>query len=63
MKKRLLSMLLALVLAVKSGLKTPLNMFLGESVGRAMRYFLIVIVAGVVWPLSFRWFSKLGTKE
>ena len=54
---------LALVLAVKSGLKTPLNALLGEFVGRAARYFLIVIVAGIVWPLTFKWFAKLGTKE
>lgn len=54
---------LVLVLAVKSGLKTPLNMLLGESIGRAIRYFLIVIVAGIVWPLTFRWFGKFGTKE
>ena len=50
------------VLAVKSGFKTPLNLLLGESVGRAVRYFLIVIVAGVVWPLTFKLFKKLETK-
>ena len=54
---------LGLVLAVKSGLKTPLNAVFGELVGRAVRYFLIVIVAGALWPLSFKWFAKLGTKE
>lgn len=54
---------LGLVLAVKSGLKDPLNALFGESIGRAARYFLIVVVAGMVWPLSFKWFSKLGTKE
>jgi len=54
---------LALVLAVKSGMKAPLNMLLGESVGRSARYFLIVIAAGVVWPLSFKWFSRLGHRQ
>lgn len=54
---------LGLVLAVKSGLKDPLNAVFGESLGRGVRYFLIVIVAGIVWPLSFRFFSKLGKKE
>lgn len=54
---------LIIVLAVKSGLKEPLNLFLGELFGRAVRYFLLVVVAGVVWPLSFRWFAKLGVKE
>lgn len=54
---------LAVVLAVKSGLKSPLNALLGESVGRSARYFLVVIAAGVLWPLTFKWFSKLGKKE
>lgn len=54
---------LGLVLAVKSGLKAPLEAVFGMLAGRAVRYFIIVIVAGVLWPLTFRWFSKLGTKE
>ncbi len=54
---------LMLVLAVKSGLKTPLNFLLGELFGRAMRYFLVVITSGVVWPLSFKWFEKIDCKE
>jgi membrane-associated phospholipid phosphatase len=54
---------LVLVLIVKSGTKTLLNMLFGESIGRAVRYFAVVIVAGVVWPLSFRWFGNLKTKE
>lgn len=54
---------LLFVLAVKSGLKELLNLLLGELVGRAARYFLVVIVAGIVWPLSFKWFAKLGNKE
>ena len=54
---------LALVLIVKSGLKTPLNSLLGDSVGRSVRYFLIVVFAGVLWPLTFKFFSKLGVKN
>lgn len=54
---------LALVLAVKSGLKTPLNMIFGESFGRTARYFLIVIVAGCLWPMTFKWFAGLGRKK
>ncbi len=54
---------LVLVLIVKSGTKTLLNLVFGESIGRAVRYFLIVIVAGIVWPLSFRFFAKLKSKE
>ncbi len=54
---------LVLVLIVKSGMKGLLNMLLGESLGRMVRYCLIVVVAGILWPLTFRWFSKLGKKE
>ena len=54
---------LGIVLAVKSGLKAPIEGLLGNLIGRAVRYFLIVIVAGVIWPLTFRWFAKLGKKE
>lgn len=54
---------IGLVLLVKSGLKTPLTAVFGEYPGRAVRYFLIVLVAGVVWPLTFRWFARLGKKD
>lgn len=49
---------LLLVLAIKSGLKTPLNALFGEFIGRSVRYFLIVIMAGVIWPMSFKLFAK-----
>jgi undecaprenyl-diphosphatase len=52
------------VLAIKSGLKEPLDALChGHMFGRALRYFLIVIMAGVIWPLTFKWFSKLGRKN
>ena len=70
---------LGLVLMVKEGMRAPLEalcgallqalperfaaMELSVLVARAMRYFLIVIMAGVIWPISFRWFAKLGKKE
>ena len=54
---------LGLVLAVKSGAKPILNGVFGNSWGTFLRYMLIVLVAGIVWPLTFRWFSKLGKKE
>ena len=53
---------LCIVLAVKSGLKTPINFLFGEFVGRAVRYCLIVVIAGAVWPITFRYFGKLGSK-
>lgn len=54
---------LALVLAVKEGLSSPLADLLGQYPGRLVRYFLIVSVAGVIWPLSFKWFTSLGSSE
>lgn len=54
---------LALVLLVKEGLRAPLEaLFAGHLAARAARYFLIVLVAGTVWPLSFSWFARLGRK-
>ena len=53
-----------LVLAVKEGLRGPLDaLFAGHLAARAVRYFLIVLVAGGLWPMTFRWFAKLGVKK
>ena len=55
---------LGVVFAVKEGLRSPLEgIFSDVMIARAVRYFLLVVVAGIVWPLSFCWFSKLGRKE
>ena len=55
---------LILVLAVKEGLKPVLNAFLPEnSWARCVRYFLMVVVGGGLWPMSFKWFSKLGKEK
>ena len=52
---------LAVVLAVKEGLRTPLDaVFGGHMAARAVRYGLIVVAAGILWPLTFRLFSRLG---
>lgn len=53
---------LLLVLAVKEGLRAPLELLLSVYPARAVRYFLIVIMAGAVWPLSFRRLSMIGKK-
>ena len=53
---------IALILAVRMLLKQPLNALFGVNVGGAVRYFLMVIVAGIVWPITFRFFAKLGKK-
>ena len=54
---------LGLVLAVKEGMRPVLELFLPVMPARAVRYCIIVIVAGIVWPLTFRWFAKLGRKQ
>jgi undecaprenyl-diphosphatase len=51
---------LAGVLAIKSGLSAPLTALFGnEYIARAVRYFLIVVFAGAVWPMTFKKFAKL----
>lgn len=49
---------LLIVLAVRKGLSAPLAHVFGEYPGRMVRYFIIVVVAGVVWPLVFRFFPE-----
>lgn len=51
---------LALVVAVKAGLKAPLNALLGVGLGNGVRYCCIVLVAGVLWPMTFHLFATLG---
>lgn len=53
---------LGLVLAVKEGLRAPLELIMPVYPARAVRYFLIVITAGSLWPMSFAHLSKLGSK-
>lgn len=54
---------LLLVLAVKECLRAPLELLLPVYPARAVRYFLIVLTAGVLWPSTFRYLSKLGVKK
>lgn len=53
---------LLLVLAVKEGLRGPLEALLPVYPARAVRYFMIVIMAGSIWPMSFNRLSRLGRK-
>lgn len=51
---------IAIVLGIKSGLSSPLvSLFGNEYVARAVRYFLVVIFAGVLWPMSFKYLRRL----
>ena len=54
-----------IVLLIKSVMQTPLEwIFLGNPwIARTVRYFLIVIFAGTVWPLTFRFWSELRVER
>lgn len=51
------------VLAVKEGLRSPLEALLPVYPARAVRYCLLVIIAGAVWPMTFSRFAKLGNNK
>ena len=54
---------LALVLAVKELLRAPLEAILpANTFARMLRYFLMVVMAGSIWPMTFKYFAKLGGK-
>lgn len=55
---------LALLLGVRAGVKPVLNAVTGGALwANAVRYFLMVVFAGCVWPLTFPYFAKLGAKK
>lgn len=48
------------LLLIKEGLKAPLlAVFNGSVIADGLRYFIIVLYLGCIWPLTFKWFSKL----
>ena len=50
---------LALAVAVKSLLKAPLlSLCGGHDIANALRYFLMVMAAGCLWPMTFRFFKR-----
>ena len=54
----------ALLLAIKVGGKAPLQaLFANDYLADGLRYFLMVVFAGCVWPLTFPWFAKLGKSK
>jgi len=55
---------LGIVIAVQSLTKSPLLALCGgHNAGNAIRYFLMVLVGGALWPLTFKFFGKLGHKK
>ncbi|MBQ5840487.1 MAG: phosphatase PAP2 family protein [Clostridia bacterium] len=63
---QILKLVLGLIplLGVKEGLRAPLTALCGNAyIADGVRYFLMVLVAGCVWPLTFPWFASLGQKS
>lgn len=55
---------IALVVLVKEVLRAPLDLlFGGHLISRCVRYFLMVIVGGVLWPMTFKSFSNIKIKR
>ena len=52
---------LAIVVGIKSGLKGPLIALIGNvGIANAVRYGLMVVFAGALWPVTFRFWGKCG---
>ena len=55
---------LGIALLLKSVLKAPLDaLFNGAGIARALRYFIMVMFAAVVWPLCFPFITKITTRK
>ena len=53
-----------LLLLILEGSKPLLHLiFRGSPVAHTIRYFCTVLFAGAVWPLTFKWFARLGVKS
>lgn len=51
------------LLLIKSVLKAPMQQLIGNVyIADGVRYFLLTAFAGCVWPLTFKFWSKLGKK-
>lgn len=54
---------LLLLLAIKSGLKSPMyTLCNGNYLADGIRYFLMVLFAGCIWPLTFRFWNRMEKK-
>ena len=55
---------LALVIGIQKLTKAPLlALCSGHNAGNAIRYFLMVVTGGAIWPLTFRFWSGIGHKK
>lgn len=54
---------LGVLMGLKAVLKAPLlALFGGHSIAHGVRYFIVILFAGIVWPMTFKYFAKLGKK-
>lgn len=52
---------LGILLALKAVLKAPLlALFGGHSAAHGVRYFIVILFAGILWPMTFKYFARLG---
>lgn len=52
---------LGILLVLKAVLKAPLlALFGGHSVAHGVRYFIVILFAGILWPMTFKYFARLG---
>ena len=52
---------LAVILGLKAGLKAPIQQLVqGDPIGDGIRYCLIALFGGLVWPLTFPFWKKIG---
>lgn len=49
----------AIILAIKSLLKSPLTSLLGENLERPVRYFLLILFGALGWPALFKYISRV----
>ena len=47
------------VLVVKELLRKPIELVCGEMIGSGVRYLLLAVVAGAVWPMAFPYLSRI----
>lgn len=53
----------AMALCIKFGLKTPLLLlFDGHEIADGLRYFLLAVFAFLLWPMTFRFWQRIGKK-
>ena len=52
------------LLGIKEGLRYPLKLIFGTNyIADGIRYFILVVFAACVWPLTFKFFKKITSKK